>query len=138
MDFIVFVFYSIPEMFLLLALTITFAGYRFYTYKSRFIFAALLLSSFFECLRIFDVSMSLRLILQLLIFLAVSKLLFKIAVVPLVISTVTTLLLIQMFELVALQSAMRLLHTDFQHLQANPILLMLSGWPILLLLSFIL
>jgi signal transduction histidine kinase len=138
MDFIVFVFYSIPEMFLLLALTITFAGYRFYTYKSRFIFAALLLSSFFECLRIFDVSMSLRLILQLLIFLAVSKLLFKIAVVPLVISTVTTLLLIQMFELVALQSAMKLLHTDFQHLQANPILLMLSGWPILLLLSFVL
>jgi two-component system sensor histidine kinase AgrC len=138
MDFFIFFFYSIPEMFLVIALIITFAGYNFSKNKTKVLFISVLLSFCTEFFRLIEIYTSIRLFLQLFIVIISLKLTFGITFVRSTICSVISLLILQMIELVSINASMMISHKSLQELQGNFLLWIFTIWANLVILSFLL
>ncbi|WP_027416421.1 sensor histidine kinase [Aneurinibacillus terranovensis] len=138
MGIFVFIFYSVPEMCLIIALTITLAGYNLSANKLKCFICSLFLACFVDIFRDADIDIAVRLVLQFLIFVISIKYVFKIPFMRLFVCTVSTLLLVQITELAAMNTAMAISDKTLGELQSHPFLWLLAVWPILIILSLFL
>jgi two-component system sensor histidine kinase AgrC len=131
MNIFIFLFYSIPEEFLIVALCSALAGYNISNNKARYVFVSLFLAFSIELLRIVDFSIPLRLIIQFLVFIALMHWGMKIAFQPLIVCSVTTLLLLQINEFFIINLFIELFHKNLQEIQSSTWLFLTYDWSIL-------
>lgn len=136
MDLILFFFYSIPEMFLIVAFVLTLSGYTVAEKKTNFIITSILLACFVGILTHSTFAMPVRLALQFLISLTVIKLVFNIPILRIFISLVVTLVGLQTMELLSFTSLATFLGKSMEQMK-EPHLLILGGWIDLLVLSIV-
>lgn len=138
MEFFVFSFYSIPEMFLILAFIATLSGYDFSKNVIPMALISILISCCIEFFRFIDLHASIRLFLQLFMVVILMRLAFGIVFARATICAIISLLILQMTELVTINTSMILFHTNLQELQNNPLLWVPTIWFNLIVLASLL
>lgn len=137
-EFFVFSFYSIPEMFLILAFIATLSGYDFSKNVIPMALISILISCCIEFFRFIDLHASIRLFLQLFMVVILMRLAFGIVFARATICAIISLLILQMTELVTINTSMILFHTNLQELQNNPLLWVPTIWFNLIVLASLL
>jgi two-component system sensor histidine kinase AgrC len=128
MDVLKFALYSVPEEFLIVALTSTLAGYNITQKKIVYILISLSLAVFIELVRIIDFSLPVRLTIQFLFFIALLKRGTRLALLPLIVSSVTTLLLLEMNEFLIYNIFSRISGFSYPEITSNLSLLLPCAW----------
>ncbi|AMA74112.1 MULTISPECIES: sensor histidine kinase [Aneurinibacillus] len=135
MDFIIFIFYSIPEMLLLIALVLTLCGQRPPT--TRYIVASVLIACTNELIQLADTDMVLRAFLQLIFALVIMMMFFGLPFFRVFISLCFSLLVLQAIELVSFQFGMLITGMDYQTLREHTAFLFVIWGNLVLLLALL-
>ncbi|WP_172890930.1 sensor histidine kinase [Aneurinibacillus soli] len=135
MDFVIFIFYSVPEMLLIVLLSVFLAGRYEQQQAIKYFIAALFLACVFEGIQGLSLAESIRLIIQLLVFLLFMILFFRIPIIRILTGTVITLLLLQATEIITIKVFTTFAHKDLLDIKKDSLLWLFMIWPNLLILS---
>lgn len=135
LDFVVFIFYSIPEMLLIVLLSVFLAGRYEKQQLMRYFIAALFLACVFEGITGLTLAEPIKLIIQLLVFLSFIILFFKIPVIRVLTGTIVTLLLLQATEIVTIKVFTTFSQKSLLDVKNDPLLWLLMVCPNLVILS---
>lgn len=136
MELILFFFYSIPEMFLIVAFVLTLSGYTLSEKKTNYIITSVLLACFVGLLNHSSFSMAMRLALQFLITFTVIKLVFNIPALRIFICMVVTLVSLQILEMLNFTTISTFFKLTVEQMK-EPHLRIIGGWIDLGVLSII-
>lgn len=135
MDLIKFFFYTIPEMFLILAFVLALSGFSLKEKRTNYFITSLLLACFVGILNHTQIDDSIRLSLQLIITLVITKLVFNIPIIRIFICLVVSLVTLQITELLTFTTLSTLSWKSIVELNQSPYLILIGGWIDLIILS---
>lgn len=135
MDLMIFFFYSVPEMFLIVAFVLALSGFSLIEKKTNYFITSLLLACFVGIVSHSHFDDALRLSLQFVITLVVIKLVFRISILRIFICMIVTLVPLQILEFITYTTLSTINGNSIEQLKQYPFLILLGGW-IDLLISF--
>ncbi len=137
MDLIKFFFYTIPEMFLIMAFVLTLSGFSLKEKRTNYFITSLLLACFVGILNHSQFDDSIRLSLQFLITLSVIKFVFNIPILRIFISMIVTLVTLQIMEFITYTTISTITGNNIEQMKHLPLLILIGGWIDLIILSAI-
>lgn len=137
MDLLKFFFYTIPEMFLIVAFILTLSGFSLKEKRANYIITSLLLACFIGILNHTHIDVTIRLFLQFFITLTIIKLIFNIPIIRIFICLVVSLVSLQIIELLTFTTLKTINGKNIVQVTQSPTLMLIGGWFDLLIFALI-